>query len=194
VVAGSDGFLRDPLSRRSLLGVAGAGTSAVLLAGCGDDTKNPNVKTGPDESDNADVELLNTMLDLELMAVAAYKTGAARLRGSALQSAKGFLEQEQEHADALAQAIRDLSGVPNEPKTSYAFQALRTQADALQFAVQFENNLIAAYIDVLPKLSPGKLRSTVSGILTCEAEHVAVLRGALGEPQVPDAFVVGRAA
>ncbi len=193
MVTGIDGLLRRPLSRRRLL--AGlAGSSAVLLAGCGDDTKNPGIRTGPDESDTADVELLNSMLDLELMAIEAYKTGAARLRGSALQTAKGFLEQEQEHVDTLAAAIRDLDGVPNGPKAAYDLGMPASQPAVLRFAADFENNLVAAYIDVLPKLSQGKIRSTISAILTCEAEHVAVLLGALGEPQVPGAFVVGRAA
>jgi rubrerythrin len=180
------------LSRRRLLATAGA--SAVLLGGCGDDTKNTNVQTAPDESDTADVELLNSMLDLELRAVAAYKTAAGGLRGGALQIAKGFLEQEQAHADALAQAIRDLKGLPNEPASSYDFPALRSQRDVMRFAVGLEDNAIAAYIDVLPKLSPGEVRSKISAILTTEAEHLAVWRGELGEPQAPAAFVVGRAA
>jgi rubrerythrin len=192
VVAGSAGLLRDPLSRRRLLAMAGAGASAAALAGCGDDTKNANVKTAPDESDTADAELLNSMLDLELMTIAAYRASAAQLGGRELQTVKRFLEQEQEHADTLARAIRDLNGVPNPAKSSYDLRPLTSRRDTLRFAVEFENNAIAAYIDVLPKLSPGKIRSTISAILTCEAEHVCVLHGALGEPQVPDAFVVGR--
>ena len=197
MVTGGDGLLRGGLSRRRLLALAGAGlagSSAVALAGCGDDTKNPTVRTAPDESDTADVELLNTMLDLELMSIAAYKTGAGELRGSRLQIVKGFLEQEQEHADTLTSAIRDLAGVPNGPKDSYDFRALTSQSDVMRFAVGFENNIIAAYIDVLPKLSQGEIRSTISAILTTEAEHVAVLLGALERPQVPAAFVVGQAA
>lgn len=193
MVTDTHGLLRDPLSRRRLLALAGAGASAAALAGCTDDTKNPNVKTAPDESDTADVELLNSMLDLEHMTVAAYKAAAGELSGSVLQVAKGFLEQEQEHADTLNRAIRDLDGVPNRAKSSYDFRSLRSQRDTLRFAVDFENNAIAAYVDVLPKLSAGGIRSTISGILTCEAEHVCVLRGELGGVQVPSAFVVGRA-
>lgn len=194
MVSDNNGLLRDPLSRRRLFAFAGASASAVLVAGCADDTKNPNVKTGPDESDTADVELLNSMLDLELETVAAYKVAAGKLSGSALQAVKGFLEQEQEHADTLNRAIRDLKGVPNREKSSYDFRSLRSQRDTLRFAVDFESNAIAAYVDVLPKLSQGEIRSTVSGILTCEAEHVCVLLGELGADQVPSAFVVGRAA
>lgn len=195
MVTDLDGFPRGPLSRRRLFGIAGAslaGGSAALLAGCGDDTKNPNVQTGPDESDDADVEILNSALDLELMSVEAYKAGAGRLRGDLLQIAKGFLEQEQEHVDGLSAAIRDAGGTPNEPKSSYDFPRLGAQRDVLRFAIGLENTAIALYIDLLPKLSQGDLRATAAGILTCEAEHIAVLLGALGEPQAPEAFVTGR--
>ena len=192
-----DGFLRAPLSRRRLFGTAGmtvaAGSSAGLLAGCGDDTKNPIVKTAPDESDTADVELLNSVLDLEFMSIAAYKAGAAQLTGADLKIAKAFLEQEQEHADTLARAIRALDGVPNRAKKRYELPALDSERAVLRYVSGLERTIIAAYIDLLPKLSPGENRSTVSAILTTEAEHAAVLSGALGEPQAPDAFVVGQA-
>jgi rubrerythrin len=111
-----------------------------------------------------------------------------------LQVGKAFLEQEQEHADGLAQAIKDAGGMPNRPKPSYDFPTLRSQNDVLRFAVDLEYTAIAAYIDALPKLSQGDLRATAAAIVTNEAEHVAVLLGALGKNQVPDAFVTGRAA
>src|ERR1700710_174161 len=116
-----DHFLRDPQSRRRFFrmsGVSVAGASAVFLAACSDDTKNP-VKTGPDESDMADVEILNGALDLEHLAVAAYMAGAAKMKGSVLQLAKVFLEQEQDHADGLAAAIKDADGTPHRAKSSY---------------------------------------------------------------------------
>jgi rubrerythrin len=191
-----DSFLRDPLSRRRFFrmsGVSLAGGSAVFLAACGDDTKS-TTEPGPDESDAADVEILNSALDLEFMAVAAYKAGAARLKGDVLQTGKLFLEQEQEHADGLAAAIKDAGGRPNRAKKQYDFPALRSQDDVLKFAVDLENTAIAAYIDALPKLGKGDLRATAAAIISNEAEHVSVLLGALGEQQVPDAFVMGKAA
>jgi rubrerythrin len=189
-----DRFLRDPRSRRAFFrasGVSLASGSAMFLAACTDDTKNP-VKTGPDESDQADVELLNAALDLEFMVVAAYKAGAPRLKGRALALAKVFLDQEQEHADGLSSAIKDADGTPNSAKASYDFPALRTQADVLRFTVDLENTAIAAYIDALPKFSAGDLRSTAASILTNEAEHLSLLLDALGRDPTPSAFVTGR--
>jgi rubrerythrin len=191
-----DRFLRDPLSRRrffALSGVSVAGGSAVFLSACGDDTKSQTV-TGTDESDLADIEILNSALDLELMAVAAYKAGAARLKGDVLQVGKLFLEQEQEHADGLMAAIKDAGGTPNRAKKAYDFPEWRSQTDVLKFAVDLENTAIAAYIDALPKLGKGDLRATAAAIVSNEAEHVAVLLGALGREQVPGAFVFGKVA
>jgi rubrerythrin len=190
-----DGFLRDPLSRRRFFarsGVLVAGSSATFLAACGDDTK--LAPAGPDESDAADVEILNAALDLELMAVAAYRAGIALLAGEVREVAKRFLDQEREHAAGLASAIKHAGGTPNRAKASYDFPRLRTQADVLRFAVDIENTAIAAYIDALPKLGKGDLRATAAAILANEAEHIAVLLGALGMQQVPAAFVVGKAA
>ena len=193
-----DSFLRDPLSRRRFFrmsGVSVAGASAVFLAACGDDDDESSgggqSGTGGNE---ADVEILNSALDLELMAVAAYKAGAERLRGEVLDAGQTFLEQEQEHADGLASAIRDLGGTANRAKSAYDFPELSSQEDVLRFAVDLENTAVAAYIDAIPKLSSAELRGTAAAIVTNEAEHIAVLLGALGEPQVPNAFVTGGAA
>jgi rubrerythrin len=190
-----DGFLRDPLSRRRFFarsGVAVAGASATFLAACSDDTK--LAPLGPDESDEADVEILNAALDLEHMAVAAYTAGAPLLKGEVRTAGKLFLEQEREHADGLASAIKKAGGKPNRALASYDFPELRSQADVLRFAVDLENTAIAAYVDALPKLGDGALRATAASIIANEAEHIAVLLGALGLEQVPDAFVVGKVA
>jgi rubrerythrin len=190
-----DSFMRDPLSRRRFFhmsGISVAGGSAVFLSACGDDTK--LTETGPNESDEADVEILNSALDLEFMAIAAYKAGAPHLKGDVLQVAKHFLEQEQEHADGLSAAIKHAGGTPNRAQAKYDFPQLRSQSDVLRFAIEVEDTAIAAYIDALPKLGKGDLRATASAIVSNEAEHVAILLGALGEQQVPFAFVVGKVA
>jgi rubrerythrin len=193
-----DSFLRNPQSRRRFFERSGVlvgavGGPAMFLAACGDDATTPKAVTGPDESDEADVEILNGALDLELMAVAAYKTGAGHLRGQMLEVVKRFLEQEQAHADGLATAITDAGGQPNRPKSAYDFPAMRSQTDVLRFAVELENTAIAAYVDALPKLTKGDLRATAASIITNEAEHVAVLLDALGEDPIPSAFVTGTA-
>ena len=175
--------------------MSGAGLaagSALVLGACADDTKSPLADTLPDESDDADVELLNLALDLELTTVAAYKAAAGRLRGDALDAAKLFVEQAQEHANRLSDAIKEAGGTPNRAKESYEFPRIRAQEDALRFAIDLEDRAIAAYIDLLPKLGQGELRATVAAIVSNDAQHVAVLRAELGEEPVPAALVLGR--
>jgi rubrerythrin len=168
-----------------------AGGSAVLVAACGDDDSQ-KVATGTSPSGTPDVDILNAALDLEHTAVAAYTAGLPRLRGDVARLGRQFLGQEREHVGGLTQAIKDLGGAPNAARRTYDFPTLRNQTDVLNFAVDLENGAVATYIDALPKLSSPALRGTAAAILTNEAEHIAVLLGALGKPPVPDAFVVGK--
>jgi len=178
--------LRDPLSRRRFFrasGVAVGGGSAAFLTACGDAKK----KEPP-----ADVDILNSAIDLENMAVAAYTAGAPMLTGDVRTLARQFLSQEKDHADALSQVVLQAGGRPVKPKSRYDFAKFSTQQQVLTMVAMLENVAIAAYIDALPKLSSGDLRATAASIVTDEAEHLAVITGALGHPQVPAAFVVGK--
>ncbi|MBA2505413.1 MAG: DUF4439 domain-containing protein [Thermoleophilaceae bacterium] len=176
-------------------GLAAAGGSAALLAACGGGATTP-ASPGAD----GDVAVLNGLLDIENGAVAAYQGIAPLLRGPALAAANLFGDQEQEHADGLAQAIRDLGGTPAKTKAAADYERalgidrLGSRREALEFAVELENGTVAAYIATLPKLQSGELRGTAAAILTTEAEQMSVLLETLGEPPVPEAFVTGREA
>lgn len=194
-------YLRDPVSRRrffALSGVGFVGGSAVFLAACGGEEEASGGGPGQSEVTKAkspretDVQILNTALDLEHLAVAAYGAGAKLLKGATLAAGKQFREHEQEHAQGLATAIKDLGGKPNKAMRSYDFPSLRNETDVLDFALDLENTAVAAYIDALPKLATPELRATAAAIVTNEAQHIAVLLGALGKDPVPDAFVVGK--
>jgi hypothetical protein len=169
------------MTRRTLLQLAALGWAA--LAGCGGGGHRER-KVDPE----ADAALLNTLLELEHLSVAAY--AAARLGGSA----RRFGDHEREHAVRLAQTIRRLGGSPVEPKprAEYDLPRLRSRTDALRFAVDLESTAVAAYLDALPKLSDPTLRRQIGATLTVEAEHMSVLLGELGEPQVPRALVTGQ--
>lgn len=193
--------LRTPRSRRDffrLAGVTTVGGSAIFLAACGDeDEESAGGSSADGGGDEMDVAVLNSALDLENAAIAAYTAGAPLLKGDVLQAGKEFLGHEQEHAAGLTQAIKDLGGTPNpaKPAEEYAagFGDLKDQKDVLEFALDLESTAVAAYIDALPKLSSGELRQTAAAIISNEAEHISVLLGALGKAPVPDAFVTGRA-
>jgi hypothetical protein len=130
------------------------------------------------------------------MAAAAYRSGARRLRGAERGLADLLGEHEREHARRLAGAIEDLGGTPNRPRPAaeYAegFPDLRDREAVLRFALDVENTAVAAYIDSLPKLFSANLRAEAAAIVTSEAQHLTVLREALGEETVPGAFVTGQ--
>jgi len=184
-------FALDPVSRRRFFqasGLATAGGSAAFLAACGGSGKPKN-----ETATTADIAILNSAIDLENTAIAAYTAGAPLLKGEVLRLGREFLGQEKEHADALSTTVTQLGGHPSRPKAAYDFPRVRTQRDALLLANMIEHQAIAAYLDALPKLSSPDLRGTAASIVTTEAEHVSVLLGVLGRPQVPTAFVAGSA-
>lgn len=179
-------LLRDPLSRRTFFrasGVAVGGGSATFLTACGDAKK---------KEPSADVDILNSAIDLENMSIAAYTAGAPLLTGEVRTLARQFGGQEKEHADALSEVVLQAGGRPDKPKSRYDFANFGTQQQVLKVLAMIENVAIAAYIDALPKLSSGDLRATVASVVTDEAEHLAVIMGLLGKPQVPTAFAVGK--
>jgi len=186
-------IIRDPISRRRFFGRAGVtfvGGSAVFLSACGESQDQKDEENEP-SSPEADIDILNDALALELTAVEAYTKGAPLLTGAVLGAGEAFLAHEEEHAAALEQAIVDLGGKATAVKQELDYSALQTQEDVLEFANNLENVAISAYVDSIPKLSSGPLRATASQIVTNEAEHVSVLLAALGVPAVPSAFVAG---
>jgi rubrerythrin len=189
------------LDRRRFFHVTGLG-AATLLAACGEENKGQGPIAGekaqesapePAESDVADINVLNSALDLEHQAVAAYTVALRALRGENLRAARTFRDQEREHVQALSRAIQGLGGKPNQALRDYGFPRLPTEDAALRFAMKLENTAIAAYIDALPRLNSADLRAEAAAIVAAEAEHLAVLNGALSERSVPTAFVTGEA-
>lgn len=187
-------------SRRQFLRAAGlAGLGAgVLAAGCGGDEE---VELGAPRVSPAerDVRILNSALDLEFTAIAAYTAGLGLLQGEALRAGRELLRHEREHAARLRQAIRDLGGTPNRPRRNEEyvrqFPNLQAQRDMLRFGVDLENAVVEAYVDAIPRISSSELRQTAAAIVASEAEHASLLLGILnpGDPlaQVPQAFVTG---
>jgi rubrerythrin len=189
------------VDRRRFLGLAGLGGAASLLSACGNEE---NEGQGPiagereqdsaqetPESDVADVNVLNSALDLEHQAVAAYGLALKVLEGENREYARAALAQEREHVKALTRAIKDLKGTPNAERRDYGFPSLRTEGEVLRFAQQLENTAIAAYIDALPKLNDPELRAAGASIVANEAQHLALINGALGERSAPEPFVTG---
>ena len=90
-------------SRRRFLGLTAAGTAALVLAACGDDDEE-NAGTGSGQEatgkgSKGDIEIANYALTLEYLEADFYDKAAdsGMLKGAALDTAKAFGENEQEH-------------------------------------------------------------------------------------------------
>ena len=192
-----DETLKDPRSRRAFLHTAGAGglaaSTGLFVAACGGSSPLSKSREAA-ESETlviraSDVEVLNTVLDLEHMAIAAYTAGIPLLSGRARAAAVRFLGQELSHATKLAGAVRGAGGKPSPPQASYDLGNPRGPAQVLALLDQLEGSLVDVYLDSIPKLSPGWLRADVASILANEGQHIAMLRAARGLPPAPSAFL-----
>jgi rubrerythrin len=172
----------------------GAGGAAGLLAACGGGD-GPGGATR-EQLEARDLRLLGSALDMEHTVIAAYSAGAELLGDEARRHTRAIVAHERAHAERLTEAIEEMRGKPNPPRTPEeyrrAFPALRSEDDVLRFAIDLENASVRLYNEALPKFSEPELRLLAAAIATTEAQHAALLRGDLGRPQVPDAFVTGR--
>ncbi len=186
-------FAKDPslrLARRRFVAGSGlllSGTAVALLSG------REALARGAGTAADADVRILNTALAAEHEAVAAYAVGAESglLQKPALALALTFQGHHKAHAEVLARTVEKLGGRPVPAKAHYTFpvETLHAQADVLGFAASLEKGAVSAYLGAVPVFHDRDLAKAAASILGDEAMHWAVLRHALGQAPVPDAFV-----
>jgi len=181
----------EPSSRRKLLLGAGAGLAGAALAGCGSQSLKQQVHNSQPALSN-DVDLLNRLLHLEHVAIAAYIAGIPLLAQPTAKAGQLFLNDEISHAGDIAGLVREAGGKPIKPAPSYALGHPRTSQEVLMLLHSVENAQIAGYLYAVQRLEPGVLKQQVASILANDAQHVAVVRAALGQPAIPSAFVNGR--
>ena len=141
---------------------------------------------------HSDVDLLNRLLHLEHVTIAAYTAGIPLLAPATHKAGQLFLNDEISHAGDIAGLVRAAGGKPIKPAPSYALGHPRTSQEVLMLLHNVENMQIAAYVDAIAVLEPGTLKQQVASILANDAQHIAVVRAALGQPAIPSAFVTGR--
>jgi hypothetical protein len=124
--------------------------------------------------------------------VAAYIAGIPLLPHSQVKGAKAFLGEELEHTGELIALIVAAGGKAPPRADSYDIGGhARDDAGVLALLHSLESLQIASYLRWIPRLSPGPVRAAVASILACDAQHVAVLRAAQGQPALASAFVTG---
>ena len=107
--------------------------------------------------------------------------------------------QDQEHVDALLKAIRGLGGQVDPVKVAgereaLDFRGVKTRADFLALAYELESKGVVGDLDEVARLSVAWPRSTIASIATNQAQHLVLLRQALGAgplASVPAPFETG---
>jgi rubrerythrin len=183
------------LARRALFASGGKTvlSAAAIALLSGNDALAASVDQVADAT--GDVDILNTALGAEQEAIAAYQVGAESglLKKPALDLAVTFQGHHKAHAALLASTVKKLGGTPTAAKTvaDYRFPTdkLKTGTDVLRFAAGLEKGAVSAYLGAIPLFANRDLAKAAGSILGDEAMHWAVLRYALGDAPVPDAFV-----
>lgn len=183
----------DSNPRRRFLSGAGkitlSATAIALLAGR---DKLALVSTAHAQANN-DVTIINSALGAEQQAIAAYQLGAdsGLLQKPVKDLALQFQGHHKQHADILAKTVTKLGGKPVQPIKDYHFAKdnLKNQNDVLAFAASLEKGAVSAYLGAVPILTDRELAKAAASILGDEAMHWAVLRNALGQSPVPEAFM-----
>jgi ferritin-like protein len=181
----------DASSRRGWLRAAGVGLAGMVVAGCGKSSLRAQVHNSQTVL-QTDVELLQQLLHLEHVGIAAYTAGTPLLPPATVKAGKLFLNDELSHAGALAGLIKAAGAKPIKPAPSYDLGHPRSSQEVLALLHRVESAQIGAYLAALPRLAPASVRRSVAAILANDAQHVAVVRAAQGQTAVPSAFVTGR--
>ena len=148
-----------------------AGAGALVLAGCGG---RPARKLA---GSRADLPALGAALELERTQIALYEEAMKVLSGREADLARQVLGYERAHAQAIAEAIRELGATPA-PARAAAYRAGfpgGAPGDLIQYAMSYEDKVVAAYAAAIPKLANPRLRATFGAIMTSDAEHAVAL-------------------
>ena len=101
-----------------------------MLAGCGKESIRAQVHNSKPVL-NTDVDILNHLLHLEHVAIAAYTAGTPLLGPSMAKAGALFLNDELSHAGDLAGLIRETGAKPIKPAPSYALGHPRNTEEVL---------------------------------------------------------------
>jgi hypothetical protein len=135
----------------------------------------------------ADTDLLEDLLAREQRLLSAYE---AALRRDAIDADLGaaLRDHEREHVRAVGQLLASaarrnpVAGVPPPELTA----ALRSRTLFARYAIDLEQQTVAAYAEAAASIGSRRLRRPLGSILACGAAHVVALRDALGERSLVD--------
>ena len=155
----NDIYHKDMFNRRGFLKGFGAATlsatALTMMSGCYSAQANYHgQKALSDNAVQSDIVILNTAIEAEQEAVAAYQLGAESqlLSNDLLNVAIQFQGHHKGHIELLASVVTQLGGAPSEPLKQYQFpvEKLKQPSDVLMFAAQLERGAVSAYAGAIP--------------------------------------------
>ncbi|MQA75844.1 MAG: hypothetical protein GEU88_16180 [Solirubrobacterales bacterium] len=206
----SHGATRREALRRAAIGAGGL-TAAGLLT--------PALAAAQSSDDEDLRDFLAPAIALEQITVLAYATAADAngVEPFLRDRLETFRDQEQAHASALRQALDSLGfDVPEEPSavddtgvfdidgiddaqmTEFTrllgrIGEVKKRDDALDLLAQLERRQLDYYLSEAPGLDSEDLSTTGAEIAGCQAQHIVVLREALGDAPADAVAEVGAA-
>lgn len=171
-------------TRRGLLAAGAAGGAALMVAACGGDDDSARSGPVPALTGSGDERILQFALRLEYLESDFYDAVVASglLRGGALDLARRFGQNEQEHVDALTATIQQLGGKPA-AKLRSRF-VLEAPDAILEEAAGIEALGASAYLGAAPLIEDRDVLGAALAIHSVEARHAAALNRLLGRPAV----------
>jgi hypothetical protein len=177
--------------RRALLLTLAILAGALALTACGGGGGD---SSSAETEKAADAGILNEILACQSAAVVAYDHSLRGLGGQALDTARLFRAQEQEHVDAVLKSLRSLGEAAEPPAESIEATGLETEDEYLEFLYELESATIEAELSAIARLTSSGARSMLATTVANQAQHLVVLRRALGAKSaetVPRAFEDG---
>jgi len=139
------------------------------------------------------VHTLNRLIRAEYFAVGAYVAGIPLLSGTDVVIAQQFLNQDMSHIEDLAEIVRKTGVKPYATDQVYDLGRPRDRGETLALLHHAEQVTLRAYLDAIPRLSPGVVKATAASLFANDAQHASTIRGRLGLAPVPEAVVTGNA-
>ncbi len=157
-------------------------TASAFVTGCGGGDAGPGGTADAEKA--ADAEIVNTAIGQELTLIDAYRQGLPLLGGEDRRVARHFIAQEQEHINGLTKLLRGLNGDYEGEAGETDFSEVKSERDFLTLAYEMTSDQLTAYIYDVPSLATPAPQALAATMAANEAQHLVVLRQALGLDRV----------
>jgi rubrerythrin len=145
---------------------------------------------------SADAGVLASAVGLEETAVAAYEAAltSGHLDPATAKTARLLQGHEEAHRDRLKELLGGTAPHPVSANLLAPVKKATSQRQLLAALLKLEAAIVSAHYDAVGRLTEPSGLEALGEIMASEGQHLVVLRTALGQPPVPNAFEPPKAA